>query len=250
MSGTPPRGPLRLKELTPGTARQVAAAHPRLIVPIGTTEQHGPHLALGTDTLVVERLADDLSAEFRVLRAPTGEYGVDDDALERSFSGGASVRRKTLRRFVNDLLPDWEQLGIREILMFTMNGFAPHQEALGTVVARHARVRVIDILAVDFGPMIEHPDDPIHGGEVDTSLALHVCPEMVQMSAAIDYILPDPHLRRYRRGASLSLPDESSGSVGRATKASAEKGRVLYEAIIGRLRDRIFKTPPPPLRAV
>jgi creatinine amidohydrolase len=250
VTAPPARKPLRLKELSPGAARQAAIANPRIIVPIGTTEQHGPHLALGTDTLVVERLADDLSAEFRVLRAPTVEYGVNDDALERSFSGGASVRRKTLRRFVNDLLPDWEKLGIREILMFTMNGFAPHQEALGTVVARHARVRVIDILGVDFGPMVEHPDDPIHGGEIDTSLALYVCPDLVQMSAAIDYILPDPHLRRYRRGSSLDLPVESTGSIGRATKASAEKGRKLYEAIAGRIRERVFEVPPPKPRPV
>src|SRR5205085_12591010 len=125
-------------------------------------EQHGPHLALGTDTMIVERLADDCSAEFRVLRAPTIEYGVNDVGLEQQFSGGASVRRKTLRRWVNDLLPDWEELGNLEILMFTMNAYAPHQEALGTVVARRARVRVIDILGMDFGPLVDFPDDPVH----------------------------------------------------------------------------------------
>jgi creatinine amidohydrolase len=244
MSG--PRRPLRLKELTPGAARDAAAANPRLIVPIGTTEQHGPHLALGTDTIVVERLADDLSAEFQVLRAPTIEYGVNDDARDREFSGGASVRRKTLRRWVNDLLPDWEQLGILEVLMLTMNAYAPHQEALGTVVAPRARVRVIDILGIDFGPLVEHPDDPIHGGEVDTSLALFVCPELVQMNAAIDYILPEPAVRRYRRGSAILLPSESTGSIGRATKASAEKGRLLYELIVGRIRERVFAVTPEP----
>ena len=49
---------------------------PTLIVPVGTTEQHGPHLPLGCDTIIVEHLADDLSAEFGILRAPTVEYGV------------------------------------------------------------------------------------------------------------------------------------------------------------------------------
>ena len=236
--------PLRIKELTPAEARAAAAANPRIIVPIGTTEQHGPHLALGTDSLIVERLADDLSAEFQVLRAPTIEYGVNDP-LKLQFSGGASVRRKTLRRFVNDLLPDWEQLGIREIFMFTMNGYAPHQEALGTVVSAGARVRVVDVLALDFSALVEFPDDPIHGGEIDTSLALYVCPELVRMTAATDYILPEPHLRRYRRGSSLFVPEESTGSIGHATKATAEKGRRLYELIIGRIRDRLFDVPPP-----
>ena len=248
MSAPAPRKPLRLKELIPETARQAAAANPRLIVPIGTIEHHSPHLALGTDTMVVERLADDLSAEFQVLRAPTVEYGVNDDALEGEFSGGASVRRKTLRRMINDLLPDWEALGIREILMFTMNGYAPHQEALGTVVARYAKVRVIDMLALDFGDLVEHPDDPIHGGEIDTSLALYVCPELVRMSAAADYILPELNLRRYRRGSSLALPDDSAGSIGYTSKASAEKGRRLYEYIARRVRERVFMVPPPPGR--
>ncbi|HEY2807028.1 MAG TPA: creatininase family protein [Gemmatimonadales bacterium] len=233
--------PLRLKEMTPAAAREAAAANPRIIVPVGTTEQHGPHLALGADTVIVERLADDLSAEFQVLRAPTIEYGVNDAALERQFSGGASVRRKTLRRWVNDLLPDWEQLGIGEILMFTMNAYAPHQEALGTVVARKARVRVIDVLAMDFSSLVEFPDDPIHGGEIDTSLALFICPQLVKMDVAIDYILPEPNLRRYRRGSSMSLPFDSLGSVGRARAASAEKGRRLYEHIVSRIRERVFE---------
>src|SRR5262249_28409406 len=104
-------GPLRLKDLRPAEARAAARANPKLILPAGTTEHQGPHLPLGADTIVVERLADDLSAEFRVLRAPTIEYGVND-GLEKLFTGGASVRRKTLRRWVNDLLPNWEELGI------------------------------------------------------------------------------------------------------------------------------------------
>src|SRR5438552_765942 len=80
---------------------------PRLIVPIGTCEQHGPHMPLGCDTIIVEYLADDLSAEFGVLRAPTLEYGVNVDT-ERGFPGNASLRRKTLHRMLNDLIDSWQ----------------------------------------------------------------------------------------------------------------------------------------------
>jgi len=235
--------PLRIKELTPADVRRAVAARPMLLLPVGTTEQHGPHLALGADTVVVERLCDDLSAEFGVLRAPTVEYGVND-RVERLFAGGASVRRKTLRRWVNDLLPDWEQLGIEEILIVTMNGYAPHQEALGTVVAATARVRVLDILAMDFGSLVEFPDDPIHGGEVDTSLTLYVRPDLVRMDDAVDYILPARDLRRHRRGSSLKLTLDSPGSVGRTSRASAAKGRRLYEFILNRIRERVFDANP------
>lgn len=235
--------PLRIGECTPDEVRRAATANPRIILPVGTTEQHGMHLPLGADTIIVEHLADDLSAEFQVLRAPAVSFGVNDP-VERRFTGGAGVRRKTLRRWVNDLLADWEELGIEEILIITMNAYAPHQEALGTVVAKRARVRVIDILGMDFGSLVEHPEDPVHGGELDTSLVLHLRPDLVRMDAAVDHILPDQHLRRYRRGASLVIPETSKGSVGRASKASAEKGRRLYEFILDRVRERVFKANP------
>lgn len=233
------RAPLRLKEMPPEAVRLAIAADPRLIVPVGTCELHGPHLPVGADTFVVERLADDLSAEFGVLRGPTIEFGVND-RTEVQGAGAASVRRKTLRRWINDLLPDWERTGITEFLVLTMNGYAPHQEALGTVATDRARVRVVDILALDFDSLVEHPDDPIHGGEVDTSLLLYVRPDLVRMDLAYDSIMPEADLRRHRRGTSLRLPALSPGSVGHPTKASAEKGARLYGFILDRVRERVF----------
>lgn len=235
--------PLRLKELTPDGARSAFAANPRLIVPVGTCEQHGPHLPLGCDTIVVERLADDLSAEFRIVRAPTVEYGVND-ATAGLLAGNASVRRKTLRRWLNDLLPDWEKAGVEEFLILTMQGHAPHREALGTVVTDRARVRVVDILALDFGALADDPTGPIHGGEVDTSLLLHVAPQLVRMDQARDFILPDDDRRRYRRGSTMKLPALSTGSVGEPTRASAEKGRRLYDYILDRIRRKVLGANP------
>jgi creatinine amidohydrolase len=234
-----PLGPLRLKDMTPEAVRAALAANPRLLVPVGTCEQHGPHLPVGCDTIVVERLADDLSAEFRIVRAPTVEYGVNDPA-EVAFPGNASVRRKTLRRWLNDLLPAWEAAGVEEFLILTMNGHAPHQEALGTVVADRARVKVVDILAMDFGALVDNASGPIHGGEVDTSLMLHIAPSLVRMEQARDFILPETDRRRYRRGSTMRLPAVSPGSVGQPTRASAEKGRRLYAYILDRIRHRVL----------
>ncbi len=235
--------PLPVKELRPDALRLIAAAQPLLIVPSGTCEAHGPHLPVGGDTFVLERLADDLSAEFRALRAPTIEYGVNEP-LQLLVPGSATVRRKTLRRWINDLIPDWERLGITDILILTMNGYTPHQEALGTVVADRARVRLLDILAVDFTGLAEHPEEPIHGGEVDTSLVMFVRPDLVDLTRAADSILPDHMLRRYRRGSTMALPVDSPGSVGQPLSASAEKGRRLYEHILDLIRVRVFGANP------
>ena len=225
--------------MTPDEVSRAIAADPRLIIPAGTCEQHGPHLPLGTDAIIVERLADDLSAEFAIVTAPTIEYGVNALAGDAP-PGTASVRRKTLRRWLNDLLPEWERSGVEEFLVLTAQGHAPHQEALGTVVTDRARVRVIDIFAIDLGEVAMTGDGPIHGGEVDTSLMLYVAPHLVRMDLARDCILPETERRRYRRGAMMRLPALSQGSVGEPTRASADKGRTIYEFIRGRIRERVL----------
>jgi creatinine amidohydrolase len=232
--------PRRLKELIPAEVQAIIAEDPRLIVPVGTCEQHGPHLPLGCDTMIVERLADDLSAEFGVLRAPTVEYGVNVET-ERGFVGNGSLRKKTLHRMLNDLLKSWEG-SVREFVLLTAHGHDPHQEALATVITTEARVRVVDIFAVDVSDLLDGQSEPMHGDEVDTSLMLFLAPQLVRIELAQDYMMSREELRRYRRGW-LRIPKGSSGSIGRPTLASAAKGEALYDRIRRRISDRIFLAP-------
>jgi creatinine amidohydrolase len=240
-SALPAARPRRLKELTPPEVAALIAEDPRLIVPVGTCEQHGPHLPLGCDTYIVERLADDLSAEYGVLRAPTLEYGVNVEA-ERDFAGNGSVRKKTLHRMLNDLLASWEATGVREFILLTAHGHDPHQEALATVITSVSRVRVVDAFAVNVADLLEGQSEPMHGDEVDTSIMLHLAPHLVRMELAEDYMMSREALRRYRRGW-LRVPKGSSGSIGRPTLATAAKGKALYERIRTRISDRIFLAP-------
>jgi creatinine amidohydrolase len=235
--------PLHLKRMRPADIAAAIDRDPRLIVPIGTCEQHGPHLPLGSDTLVVERLASDLSAEFGVLQSPSVEYGVNVET-EKSFPGNASVRKKTLHRMLNDLIDAWEMSGFREFIMLTAHEHDPHLEALSTVITSGARVRVVDIFGVDFSDLLQGQTEPMHGDEVDTSLLLYIAPELVDMTVAQDYMMSREELRRYRRGW-LRVPSASPGSIGRPTLATAEKGRAIYERIYTKIRDRIFVAPPP-----
>lgn len=238
----PPR-PFRLKELQPREIEETLARDARLIVPVGTCEQHGPHLPLGCDTMIVEYLADQLSAEFAVLRAPTIEYGVNV-VTERGFAGNGSLRRKTLHRMLNDLLDTWESTGVREFILLTAHEHDPHLEALSTVVTSAARVRVVNIFEMDFSDLLEGQSEPMHGDEVDTSLMLFIAPELVRMELAQDYMMSRDEVRRYRRGW-LRVPRRSPGSIGRPTLATAVKGEALYARIHGRVRDRIFVAPSP-----
>jgi creatinine amidohydrolase len=233
--------PRRLKELRPAEVTELLTRDPRLIVPVGTCEQHGPHMPLGCDTIIVERLSDDLSAEFAVLRAPTLEYGVNVDT-ERASPGNASLRRKTLHRMLNDLIDSWEATGIREFILLTAHEHDPHLEALSTIVTSGARVRTVDIFEVDFSDLLEGQQEPMHGDEVDTSLLLYLAPELVALDLAEDYMMSREELRRYRRGW-LRVPKGSPGSIGRPRLASAEKGEAIYKRIRSRIRERIFVAP-------
>lgn len=206
--------PWRLKELTPAGVEECLARRASLIVPVGSTEQHGAHLPLGIDTILVERIADDLSARFGIVRAPAVEYGANRDP-HRPLAGSAPLRRKTLHRLMNELIEAWE-LGsaVQEFVLITAEGHEAHQEALSTLLVQEARVQVVDIFAMDFSGYLEAPGLRVHGGELDTSLLLHLAPELVRL----DFVRDGPDAR--------------------PSLASADKGAVLYDFIVGRIAAR------------
>jgi creatinine amidohydrolase len=238
-----PHPPLRLKELTPRDIASALANDARLLIPVGTCEQHGPHLPLGCDTIIVERLADDLSSDLRILRGPTFEYGVNAER-EAVAPGTATLRRKTLLRALNDLTDTWEAGGVREFIFLTAHGYEGHQEALSTVITKGARVRVVDIFGIEVADLTKDGLGPLHGDEVDTSLLLYLAPELVRMDQVEDYIITPGANRRYRRSA-LRVPRASAGSMGRPSIASAEVGEAIYTRIWGKIRDRVLIAPIP-----
>jgi creatinine amidohydrolase len=232
--------PLRVKEMLPREIQDAIHRDPRLLVPVGTCESHGPHLPMGCDTMIAERLCDDLSAELQVLRAPTFEYGVMTPQDERK-AGASGVRRKTLLRALNDLIESWESGGIREFVLITAHGHDGHLEALSTVITKGARVQAVDILSMDFPELPNRKGMALHGDEADTSLMLHLYPHLVEMSLAVDWTPRGP-VHRSR----LTVPRDSAGSVGTPTRATASTGEAIYRRIKRLVRDRVMAAPPDP----
>jgi creatinine amidohydrolase len=219
----------------------------RLIVPVGTCDQYGPHLPVGAATVVVESLARALASEFGVLCAPTFAYGVNLPA-DRLFPGSATLREKTLNRALNDLLADWEQHGFREFILLTAQSYDPHEESISTVAITHARVRVINALAIDLpAGMLRHPTRVReHGGEILTSLLLHLRPERVRMELATDVAPPRSRFRGLSRNLLRRVPPDSPGVVGWPTGARRETGADIYAYILQKIRERVFLHPPDP----
>jgi creatinine amidohydrolase len=216
------------------------ARDPRLIIPVGALEQHGPHLPLGANVLIARHLAVDLSREFGVLRAPTIYYGVNVPS-ERGYAGTATLRQKTLHRELNELLASWEAHRISEFILITAHRHEPHLDALATLITRSARVRVVSVWDVDIANLLEAQPGPLHAGEAETSVLLHLYPEVVRMERARDFELPPEAFDRYLRGELPAPPPGGAGVVGYPTAATAEKGRRIYQRILYAVRRAVFQ---------
>ena len=218
------------------------ARDPRLVMPVGALEQHGPHLPLGSNVLIARRLAVDLSQEFGLLRAPTFHYGVNVQA-DRDFAGTASLIKKTLHRALNELLGGWEIDGITEFVLLTAHRHEPHLEALASLLTSSARVRVVEIWDVEIEDLLERQVGPLHGCEAETSVMLHLHPELVRMDRARDFVLPPEEFQRYIRGGMPVPPPGGAGVVGFPTAATAEKGERIYQRILDAIRRAVFIAP-------
>lgn len=227
------------------------------MIPIAAVEQHGPHLPVGTDTMInqgfldllVEKLPDDLA--LRIL--PIQSVGKSN---EHVWAPG------TLTHTAANLIEGWTELGlsvartgIRKIVF--VNSHGGNVEMMG-IVARELRVRA-GMLAIKAGWHFPMPDDPIsdqerrhgiHGGEVETALMLHFRPDTVDMSKAVDFVSvaakDEQRFMHLRPTGTLSYAWVASdlnpaGAVGDASKARAELGKRIAEhqvaSMIELLRD-------------
>lgn len=229
----------RLHELTWKEAAEWFRRDPRLLLPVGTCLQHGPHLPLGVDTLIVEAVAEAVAARHGVLLAPTLAYGGSSER-EQAYAGTASLRVKTLHRVLNELVAQWEEQGVREFILMTAQGYGPHLSALLAVIAERARVRAVDLNAVDVSRFLSAREGPEHAAEFETSLLLHLAPDRVRRREIRDPDEPEASDGRRPAGSEAVPPEGSAGVVGKPTAATAEKGRRIYAHLVDHIGARLF----------
>lgn len=146
----------------------------------------GGHLPLGTDTLIVERLADDLSALFGVARTPAIPFGVHS-RHDPETPGSAALTRKTLHRLMNELIAGWEnEAKVTDVLILTAHGAEAHLEALSTIRSE-GRVSLLDIYAA---PM----NDLTGGAPPDTAILMWLAPSLVDVAEIPPGTPRDPEL--------------------------------------------------------
>jgi creatinine amidohydrolase len=217
------------------------ARDPRLLLAVGALDQHGPHLPLGTATLIAEHVVARLSRRLGILRAPAFAYGVNLRGAGR-FPGTASLRRKTLHRAVNEIFSSWEDHGVTEFLVVTASRSEPHMDALLMALTSDARTTVIDLFALDVSLHRSGGREPEHAGEVETSLMLHLRPDLVHPDSVQDAPPEDRTVRSYVGGRPLTPPESTGGVIGHPSRASAARGRAILDSWLDDL-EALLATP-------
>jgi creatinine amidohydrolase len=223
------------RRLAPLVWPEVARRRPRVaIVPLGATEQHGPHLPFATDTLVADALAARLAARLDdAIALPPLPVGCSSEHM--AFPGTLDVTPATLVAVLGDVLRSLARHGVAEAFVFSAHGgnVATLRDALPALaaVAPSLLVRAATDLdavtarlhaeAARFGVAAEAAGH--HAGEVETSIVLALRPELVRADA-----LAPGCVRAVADPQALFYPDlrrhAPEGTVGDPRGAAALRG--------------------------
>ena len=216
------------------------------LLPVGSIEQHGPHLPLDTDAFDAQYLAQKVAEACTSplpLVLPLIPYGVSYH--HEDFSGTLSASPETLFRLVYEIGMGAARHGITKLVI--INGHGGNGPALhfaAQMINRDARIFTCvdtgETSDPDIEAMTETPND-VHAGEIETSTTLAVRPDLVKLDAVRKFIprfssrYLDFTSKRsvgwYARVAELS----PTGVLGDPTKATPEKGRLMWEVMIKHL---------------
>jgi creatinine amidohydrolase len=223
----------RWTELTRDEIRELAPGA-LTVIPVGSTEQHGPHLSTGTDatlvTALAERGAAAASRPDTVLLAPTLAFGASDHHLP--FGGTLSLQAPTFQLVLADLLASAARAGCRRV--FILNGHGGNTAACAIAIAEASREHGLLCAAAIYSQLLEPGivDAPVpgHAGQFETSLMLAIAADEVRL----DIARPSPGgaARRRHRGLAVAEPgrwSELDGFTDRPDAASAALGAELLE---------------------
>jgi creatinine amidohydrolase len=228
------------------------------VLPIAAVEQHGPHLPVGVDAMIMQgclervlaRLPDDLPATFLPLQA----IGKSNEHI--AYPGTLTLCAETAMRSWIEIGESVARAGLRKLVIVNSHG---GNAAVMEIVARELRVRRAMLVAFTSWSQFGQPDGVfpadeirlgIHAGEVETSLMLALRPDLVEIDRLEDF-RPATHemetkFRHLRTGRPagfgwMSQDLHEAGAAGNAAAATPDKGRAsadfAAEAFVEFLRD-------------
>jgi creatinine amidohydrolase len=235
---------LLLQELTREEAR-ACASRTLLVFPVGSTEQHGPHLPVGTDTFVIEHIAraaaEEAGKQIPILVAPTLPFGCSQHHLP--FGATMSIGTKNYYRVVSDMLESLITGGFRRI--FILNGHGGNHELIQLVVKDLALKHPVCLGAASYWVMawdelVEQKAHltgrlPGHSGAFETSQIMALRPDLVREPLPhrdeVQPASPRSYTSPYRveiNGSWLSV----DGYTDSPDRADAARGKAYLAAVV------------------
>ena len=235
-----PVGPVRWEDLTWPELQDVMASRPSevALLPVGATEQHGPHLPTGTDTIVARGLCEAVSARTGAPVLPAVAVGCSY-GHGTEMPGTLSLPPERLAQQIVDVVTWAAHSGVRRVL--AVNGHFGNQAAL-SVAGDHLRHERPDLRfgvqnwwtltpAISAETTVDGED--VHANRAETSLVMALAPEHVrldQLAVSDDEDRTEGLVFRYTAPL-LSR----NGVTGRPSEASTELGRRLLTAVLDEL---------------
>ncbi len=217
------------------------------VLPVGSMEQHGPHLPFQVDTFLSSRLAEDLEKIVPdILLLPPIWSGVS--AHHMDFPGSITVRAKIFIALLHDICASLHHHGFRRVVL--LNGHGGNRaslEVLGQELFAEFRLTVNTLAYWDLVPALvkslkkSKSKGMGHSGELETSLMLHLAPHLVNQQDIPAGVLgveeegPLDGIKRY-----VAMKEHSDqGVIGMPSAASAEIGAELYRGALSALEKAV-----------
>ena len=212
-----------LERLTSGRVPEGAL----LVVPLGATEQHGPHLPLGTDTAIATALCRALAdawTEPALVVAPAVAYGSSGE--HAGFAGTLSIGQEGTEVLVVELVRSADVFAGTVLVSAHGGNAAPLARAVATLTAEGRHV-------LAWSPRA--PGGDAHAGRTETSLMLAIAPDDVDLAAAVPGdIRPLSELAPALRAGGVAAVS-ANGVLGDPRGATAEEGHSLLSAFTAEL---------------
>jgi creatinine amidohydrolase len=230
----------------------LAAVHQAAILPVGATEQHGPHLGCGVDTLLADKLCGAVAQRTRVPMLPTLPYGCSIGHSQR-WPGTIGVLPTTLIELVTQI-GDWAFIsGVRRLFIVNthVTNAAPLRCALEMLRSRHDELMVAVFNSATLSARVQQfnvaDGEDWHANAAETSLMLALAPELVRAP-----IVPQADDPDRTAGLVFAHPvnrTSTNGVTGKPSIANAEEGRRAFGWMVDDLTTLIVRglTEQPPL---